>query len=132
MTNEQIRLAHIEHRAWLDLWKQLLALKAITEEDLKKPESANDTPGCLLLATIRQWGMTLTEVTVAQNVEKMMQDVKAWVPTKEQLASLCNLIHRYNRAPDDMTSHNIGLPGVIMVRFDSLWIGIEPDGYAHS
>lgn len=55
-----------------------------------------------------------------------------WVPTKEQLASLCNLIHRYDRPPDAMTTHCVGMPGVIMVRFNELWIGIEPDGYAHS
>lgn len=61
-----------------------------------------------------------------------LRDVQAWVPTKEQLASLCNLILRYERAPDAMTTHSAGLPGVIMVRFNELWIGIEPDGYAHS
>jgi hypothetical protein len=56
----------------------------------------------------------------------------SWVPTKEQLASLCNLILRYAKAPDEMNTHAVGLPGVIMVRFNELWIGIELDGYAHS
>lgn len=128
MTTEQINLAHIEHKLWLDLWKQLLALKAITEEDLKKPQSADDSPGSILLATIRRWGESLAEIRKAHDSER----AKAWVPTKEQLASLCNLIHRYERAPDSMTTHNVGMPGVIMVQFNELWIGIEPDGYAHT
>jgi hypothetical protein len=66
MTTDQINLAHIEHGLWLDLWKQLLALKAITEEDLKKPQSANDSPGSVLLGTIRQWGDSLAAIRVWQ------------------------------------------------------------------
>lgn len=128
MTTEQINLAHIEHKLWLDLWKQLLALKAITEEDLKKPQSAEDSPGSVLLATIRRWGDSLADIRKYQ----ARNEATGWVPTKEQLQSLCNLILRYNKAPDTMTTHSLGMPGVIMVQFNELWIGIEPDGYAHS
>jgi hypothetical protein len=71
-------------------------------------------------------------VNAAQHQKNLPDSVTGWVPTKEQLVSLCNLILRYERAPDDMTTHTVGLPGVIMVRFNELWIGIEPDGYAHS
>lgn len=128
MTTEQINLAHKEHSLWLDLWKQLLQLKAITEDDLKKPQSQQDSPGSILLATIRKWGDSLAEIRKYQ----ARDDAQSWVPTKEQLASLCNLILRYDRAPDSMTTHHVGMPGVIMVQFNELWIGIETDGYAHT
>lgn len=128
MTTEQINLAHIEHGLWLDLWKQLLALKAITEDDLKKPQSQQDSPGSILLATIRRWGDSLADIRKYQ----ARNEVQGWVPTKEQLQSLCNLILRYSKAPDTMTTHSPGMPGVIMVQFNELWIGIEPDGYAHT
>jgi hypothetical protein len=128
MTTQQINLAHVEHGLWQVLWRRLLEAKAITEEDLKKPQSANGSPGSVLLGTIRQWGDSLAAIRVWQ--EK--SNAQAWAPTKEQLASLCNLILRYSKAPDEINTHAIGLPGVIMVRFNELWIGIEPDGYAHS
>ena len=86
MTNEQIRLAHIEHRAWLDLWKQLLALKAITEEDLQKPQSANDSPGSILLATIRQWGDSLADIRKEQ-MRDALED--CWQVTGETIAGDC-------------------------------------------
>ena len=77
MTTDQIRLAHIEHAAWLDLWKQLLALKAITEEDLRKPESANDTPGAVLLGTIRQWGDSLAALRAESLRQELLSKLKA-------------------------------------------------------
>jgi len=77
MTTDQIRLAHIEHAAWLDLWKQLLALKAITEEDLKKPQSATDTPGAVLLGTIRRWGDSLAVL----RAESLRQEILAKLKT---------------------------------------------------
>jgi len=76
-----------------------------------------------------------TAESIAEVIERhgaIARDAHAWAPSKEQLASLCNLIHRYERPPDEMNSHCIGMPGVIVVRFNELWIGIEPDGYAHS
>lgn len=82
-------------------------------------------------------GSKTYDAEVAKMIWQILDTVQqlkseSWVPTKQQLASLCNLIHRYERPPDEMSTHNVGLPGVIMVRFNELWIGIEPDGYAHS
>ena len=77
MTTDQIRLAHIEHAAWLDLWKQLLALRAITEEDLKKPESARDTPGAVLLETMRQWGDNLAALRAESLRQELLSKLKA-------------------------------------------------------
>lgn len=75
MTTDQIRLAHAEHAAWLDVWRQLLTLRAITQEDLQKPPSVTDTPGSMLLACIRKWGNELALLNVAANA-RMETDAK--------------------------------------------------------
>lgn len=85
MTTDQIRLAHIEHAAWLDLWKQLLALKAITQKDLEAPQSANQTPGQILLAAIRHWGNELAQLKIAANERLRAAEIV-------KLRQACNLI----------------------------------------
>jgi hypothetical protein len=52
--------------------------------------------------------------------------------TPAQGEALERLIDRERVVPDEI---NIGLvcePNVLMLRFGTLWIGVETDGYAHS
>lgn len=52
--------------------------------------------------------------------------------TTAQGQALERLIDREGVVPDEI---NIGLPcepNVLMLRFGTLWIGVETDGYAHS
>lgn len=49
-----------------------------------------------------------------------------------QMETLKRLISRYERKPDDIQIGILGYPEVLTVRFGTLWIAIEKDGYAHS
>ncbi len=51
-------------------------------------------------------------------------------PTRAQRKSLRRLMRRFESRPDHI--QKALCVDCLMVRFGNLWIGIEPDGYAHS
>lgn len=51
--------------------------------------------------------------------------------TPEQVKAIDNLVERWGRGPDQGPIKALCVD-CLMVRYDNLWIGIEPDGYTHS
>ena len=50
--------------------------------------------------------------------------------TEQQVESLANTVSRFG--PPISIQGMLGEPEVIMVQFDTIWLGIETDGYTHS
>lgn len=48
--------------------------------------------------------------------------------TSEQIKSYKKLVKRFGKEASEFSTCDVA----IMCKFDSLWIGIEPDGYTHS
>jgi len=67
----KIEAMQTEHQAWLDLCMMLKDTKAVTMEDLQSRVSINDTPGQVLLNSIRFWGETLVELKGAEVEENL-------------------------------------------------------------
>lgn len=50
--------------------------------------------------------------------------------TEQQIESLTATVSRFG--PPISIQGMLGEPEVIMVQFDTIWLGIETDGYTHS
>lgn len=51
--------------------------------------------------------------------------------TEEQKGAIDRLVEKFGRGPDEGPTKAMCID-CLMVRYDNLWIGIEPDGYTHT
>jgi hypothetical protein len=72
----------------------------------------------------------LASCTRKQNKPQPPQPMNEYLITEHQADSLANVVSRFG--PPISIQGMPFEPEVIMVQFDSIWLGIETDGYTHS